>query len=97
MCVPSTLAVFVVLAMIGPIAYVVAREHTLSTGFERIKVGDSTAAVRAAMGDPRNTERSKGHLKAELEYQYWVWPLPMLWVVGISNGSVVDKAELQSR
>jgi hypothetical protein len=83
-------------AVLAPVAYVVAREHSLSAGFERIKVGDSAAAVTAAMGDPRSTERANRYLKAELEYQYWVWPVPKLWVVGISNGSVVDKAELQS-
>src|SRR5258706_16332294 len=92
----SIVAVVVVLAIVGPVAYVVSREHALSTGFERIKVGDAATAVTAAMGKPRSTERSNGYLKAEFEYHYSVWPLSKLWVIGIGNGRVVDKAELQS-
>jgi hypothetical protein len=29
------------------------------------------------------------------EYRYYAWPLPRLWVVGLRDGTVVEKAETE--
>ena len=95
---PVGLKVAIIFAAVtlGPVAYVLAREHSLSAGFSRVKIGDPAASVIAAMGTPRDEVRSHLYTNAEIEYHYWIWPVPILWAVGIRNGRVVDKEELQS-
>ena len=90
-----TIAAIILAVLIGPILYVFARAQALHAGFERVSVGDTAVAVRKAMGAP-SEESANRYLQAEVEFHYWVWPLPTIWVVGLTGDKVVDKSELQS-
>ncbi len=91
-----TIVAIILVVLIGPILYVFARAQALHAGFERISVGDTAVAVKKAMGTPLLEERVNLRLHAELEYRYWVWPLPTTWIVGFTADKVVDKSELHS-
>ena len=91
-----TIAAIVLAVLIGPTLYVFARAQALRAGFERVSVGDTAAAVRKAMGPPVSEERANLYLHGEVEFRYWVWPLPIVWVVGLTGDKVVAKSELQS-
>lgn len=91
-----TIAGVILAVLIGPILYVFARAQALHAGFDRISVGDTSLAVKKAMGAPLREERVNLHLHAEIEYRYSVWPLPTTWVVGLSGDKVVEKSELHS-
>jgi hypothetical protein len=80
----------------GPIVYVFARAQALHAAFEGVSVGDTTLAVRHAMGVPLREERANPYLHADVEYRYSVWPLPTVWIVGFAGDKVVDKSERQS-
>jgi hypothetical protein len=88
------LAAVAALLLIGPAMYVVSRAHSLSYAFSRVGIGDSASAVTASMGKPQSEARTNLHLRAEVEYRYRVWPIPRLWVVGLRDGKVVEKAEV---
>jgi hypothetical protein len=92
----STIAAIILVVLMGPVVYVFARAQALHAAFERVSVGDTTQSVRHAMGAPLREERANLYLHAEIEYRYWVWPLPTVWVVGFAGDKVVDKAERQS-
>jgi len=92
----STIAAIILVILIGPILYVFARAQALHAGFERVGVGDTALAVRHAMGAPVSEAKANLFPGAEIEYRYWVWPLPTVWVVGFAGDKVVDKSELKS-
>jgi hypothetical protein len=81
--------------LLGPAMYVVSRAHMLSRAFERVQVGDSAAAVRGTMGRPQDERGGDASPAAKIEYRYSVWPFPRAWVVGVRDGKVVDKAEIE--
>ena len=88
-----TIAGVILALLIGPILYVFARAQALHAGFERINVGDTPLAVRKAMGTPLREETANLYLHADIEYRYSVWPLPTIWVIGLTGDKVVDKSE----
>ena len=92
----TTIAAIILVVIIGPVLYVFARARALEAGFERIGVGDTAVQVRKAMGAPVREEKANLYLPAAIEYRYWVWPVPTLWVVGLTDDKVVAKSELQS-
>jgi hypothetical protein len=92
----STIAAIILVVLIGPAVYVLARSQALHAGFERVSVGDTAPAVRHAMGAPVSEMKANLFPNADIEYRYWVWPLPTVWVVGFSGDKVVDKSEQQS-
>ena len=88
--------VFVIFGvLLGPTLYVFSRAQALNARFARISIGDPVETVRGVMGPPRSEERVHLYLKAQIEYRYWVWPVPTVWVVGLTDGRVVDKSEMQ--
>jgi hypothetical protein len=89
----STIAAIILVVLIGPVVYVLARAQALHAGFERVSVGDTAPAVKHAMGAPLTQDRARLFPNAEIEYRYSVWPLPTVWVVGFSGDKVVDKSE----
>ena len=89
-------AAIILAVLIGPVLYVFARAQALRAAFERVNVGDTAVAVRRAMGPPLSEESANLHLHAEIEFRYWVWPLPTVWVVGFTGDKVVEKSEQQS-
>ncbi len=91
-----TIAAVILAVLIGPILYVFARAQALDARFERIHVGDTAMAVKKTMGAPLREERANLYLHAQIEYRYSVWPLPTVWVVGLTADKVVDKSELRS-
>jgi hypothetical protein len=92
----SIIAGIVLAVVIGPVIFVFARSQALSAGFDRVSIGDTVPAVKKAMGNPNSQESAHLYLKAQIEYRYWVWPLPTMWVVGFVGDKVVDKSKLQS-
>jgi len=92
----TTIAAIVLAVIIGPIFYVFARTRALESGFAQISVGDTALQVRKAMGPPVREERANPKLDAEIEYRYWVWPVPTVWVVGLSGDKVVAKSDAAS-
>jgi hypothetical protein len=85
-----------ILVLIGPVMYVISRQHSLARAYAQVRVGDSTAAVLATMGQPQHQEREHPRLHAELEYRYQAWPLPPTWVIGFSGDKVIEKDEVRS-
>jgi hypothetical protein len=85
----------VALLLIGPSMYVVSRAHSLELAFSRVRNGDSVTTLAATMGAPQAQGPGDPHLSAEIEYRYWVWPLPRTWVVGLKDGKVVEKMQLK--
>lgn len=79
----------------GPVVYVAARAHALDAGFDRVAIGDSVAAVTAAMGHAPGAPMVAA-AGAPAEYRYRVWPLPTTWAITIADGKVVAKARLSS-
>jgi hypothetical protein len=91
----STIVAIILVVLIGPVVYVLARAQALHAGFERVSVGDTAPAVRHVMGAPISETKANLFPNAEIEYRYSVWPLPTVWVVGLSGDKVVGKSELQ--
>ena len=89
-------ALLVLLILIGPLMYAVARMNGLSAAFAKINVGDPASAVLARMGSPQGETHGDRRRRTDVEYRYSVWPLPKVWVVGLKNGQVVEKSELPS-
>jgi len=89
----TTIAAIVLAVIIGPIFYVFARTRALEAGFDRISVGDTAQQVRRAMGAPVSEERANLPLDAQIEYRYWLWPVPTVWVVGLTGDKVVYKSD----
>ncbi len=91
----TMLAILAILA-IGPVMYIAGRGNSLGGAFSKINVGDSTQTVVSTIGPPQEQARANLYLHGDLEYHYFVWPLPRLWVVSFKDGKVVEKDTLQS-
>jgi hypothetical protein len=103
------IAAIAVLVTMGPVMYVMSREHALAAAFTRVHIGDTTEAVMVAMGKPQEESQRDVASASELqqpsrpdqeestvtEYRYYAWPLPGMWVVGLRDGTVVEKAETE--
>ena len=86
----SAVLVVILFVLFGPAVYVLSRAQSLAAHFERINVGDSAQTVKRVMGAPQSEERVNLHLKAQVEYRYSVWPIPTVWVVGLTDGAVAS-------
>jgi hypothetical protein len=91
----SKAAAVVVLLIMGPAMYVVSRAHTLSRAFAHVQVGDTAAAVVTTMGKPQDEAQGNVSADSKIEYRYTAWPFPRAWVVGLRDGKVVEKAEVE--
>ena len=81
----KTMALIIALVVIGPLMFLFSRGLSLARGFERVQVGDSVAAVKAAMGPPRE--------EAPDAYRYSSWPMPTVYVVSLQNDKVTAKTK----
>ena len=91
---PILLVALVVIA--SPVAYTLARSSYLSRGFADVELGDPIEVVREHMGSPKSEGRANLYLDADVEYYYYVWPIPTVWVVGFRNSKVAGKLEMNS-
>ena len=65
--------------------------------FAQIRQGDSEGTVLALMGKPNHVERRAPYFTgADLEYEYYVFPIPTVWSVSFKKGAVISAAVLQS-
>jgi hypothetical protein len=62
---------------------------SLARGFDRVQVGDSADALKAAMGPPAE-EAANG---PQLQYRYSSWPIPTVYVVSLKDGKVTEKSK----
>jgi hypothetical protein len=86
-----TMAFIILILVIGPVMYLVARGLALAKGFDKVQVGDTSAVVMTAMGKPAEEARTGLYMQGDTEYRYTVWPLPKVWVVSLKNGKVLEK------
>jgi hypothetical protein len=67
------------------------------SAFSRIRRGDSEATVLAILGRPQDVEREAPYVTAaDIEYQYYVFPVPTIWCVAFKDGVVLEAVVLQS-
>lgn len=83
----KTFALIIAILVVGPVMYIVARGLSLARGFEKVQVGDTSAAVIAVLGQPQEQAGSG----SDTEYRYSTWPVPETWVVSFKDGKVVGK------
>ena len=86
--------ILVLVIVAAVVSYIPVRAHFLSASFERVQIGDSASTVESEMGSRFVAVSDKTRfLDAPLEYQYYFWPNPQVWVVGF-NGNVVVRKEV---
>jgi hypothetical protein len=69
--------------------FLFSRGLSLARGFDRVQVGDSVDAVKAAMGTPAQEDPSG----PKLQYRYSSWPVPTVYVVTLEDGKVTGKSK----
>jgi hypothetical protein len=83
------MALIIALVVIGPVMFLFSRALSLARGFERVQVGDSADALKAAMGAPAE----EAHSGPKLQYRYSSWPVPTVYVVTLEDGKVSEKSK----
>jgi hypothetical protein len=86
-----TFTFIILLVLIGPVMFIIARGLSLAKAFDKIRIGDSAATVTSTMGHPQEQARTGLYLHGDTEYRYWVWPVPKQWVVSLKDGKVIEK------
>lgn len=85
-------AVVLLIALIGPAAYVLSRARALDAALARIQPGDTPQQVLSILGEPQQKLSLAGKDSADLEFGYRVWPLPGEWLVRFKSDRVVSTA-----
>lgn len=91
-----TVAVIVLLLLVGPAMFIVSRGLSLARSFDKVAVGDPVATVLSTMGPPQQEAHSALYLQGDMEYRYSVWPLRDQWVIGLKEGKVVEKRKISA-
>ena len=79
----------IVLVLIGPAMFVIARMRALDVGIASLHAGESPAQVVSVLGEPQQQVRLAPPARADFEYRYRAWPLPRTWEVDFRAGHVV--------
>jgi hypothetical protein len=87
----KTFALIVAVVLIGPVMFIFARGLSLARGFDKVQVGDPSAAVIAAMGQPQEEARTGLSTQGDTEYRYRAWPVSTVYVVALKDGKVLEK------
>jgi hypothetical protein len=83
------MALIVAIVVIGPVMFLFSRGLSLARGFDKVQVGDSADALKAAMGAPAE----EAHSGAQTQYRYSSWPITTVYVVTLENGKVAVKSQ----
>jgi hypothetical protein len=92
----KTFTFIILLVLIGPVMFVVARSLSLARAFDKVQVGDAAATVKTTMGAPQEEASANLYLHGDTEYRYSIWPVPKLWVVSLKDGKVIEKQTMSS-
>lgn len=89
--------VFVLTLFVSGFIYVLYASPS-DVNFDKIKIGDSVNVVTNLMGQPQNIDYSnpeylKKYGGVEYEYQYYLWPIPVVFSVGF-NKNVVSRKDI---
>ena len=88
----KTVSLIAAILLIGPAMFIVSRGLSLAKGFDQVKIGDTDAAVKHAMGAPPGDVQGKLRIISNTsEYRYSIWPIPKTWIVRMKDGKVVEK------
>ena len=87
----KTVSLIVAILLIGPAMFIVSRGLSLARGFDQVKIGDTDAAVKHAMGAPPEEAQGRVHLQSATEYRYSIWLIPKVWIIRMKDGKVVEK------
>jgi len=93
----KTFALIIAILLIGPLMFVSSRFLSLGQRFEKVKVGDDVATVKATMGTPTEEATTGLYLHGDAEYRYSITAVPGVWVVSFKNGKVVEKERVSGR
>ncbi len=86
-----------VMAPISVLVYVPVRGHFIRSAYDRVHLGDSRKSVESTMGSHFMAASDKTrHLSSPLEYQYFFWPAPQVWVIAFKDDVVTQKEVLVS-
>jgi len=85
----KTMALILAVVVIGPLMFLFSRGLSLARGFDRVQVGDSSAAVKAALGPPGE----ETHSGPQTHYRYSSWPVPTVYVVSLQDDKVTAKTK----
>jgi hypothetical protein len=94
----STIVTVLALAIIviAPVLYIYTGTPSESD-FAKIKVGDSEDIVLSLLGKPKRIETKGPFLSGvDFEYEYYVFPIPVVMCVGCPGGVVNKTYVMQS-
>ena len=87
----KTVSLIAAILLIGPVMFIVSRGLSLARGFDQVKIGDTDAAVKHAMGAPPEEANNQLHINSNTEYRYSIWLIPKVWIIRMKDGKVVEK------
>src|SRR4051794_17780717 len=85
----KTMGLILAIIVIGPVMFLFSRGLSLARGFERVQIGDSIDAVKAALGPPG----AETHTGPQTDYRYSSWPVPTVYVVSLQDDKVTAKTK----
>ena len=87
----KTVSLIAAILLIGPVMFIVSRGLSLAKGFDQVKIGDTDAAVKHAMGAPQEEAQANLRLQNATEYRYSIWLIPKVWIIRMKDGKVDEK------